>query len=44
MQGKILSNSKVIIKGSSLRNDTGGISGKQGIEVAVGGSLTITLA
>lgn len=30
----------MIIKGSSLRNDTGGISGKQGIEVAVGGSLT----
>jgi len=38
--GKVLSNSKAIVKGQSLRNDNGGIGGKLGVDVNVGGNLT----
>jgi len=38
--GKIVSNNKAILKGNSIRNDNGGVNGKQGVNVTVDGNLT----
>lgn len=38
--GKVMSNTKTLVKGNAVRNDNGGISGKQGTDVTVEGNLT----